>query len=137
MRVTTLSRAVSSAVLFTPATKAFWPIVGARIHVAVAGFGRPHLSIVLAANRAMTFMPQEDGFLRVNEGRLWITMEAPLRGPAPRNGDHFVDAGAHFDVHAGECAVLEAIRVARADAGARFDCQPAPVRGNAHLWRRR
>ncbi|MEO8248913.1 MAG: DUF2917 domain-containing protein [Burkholderiales bacterium] len=79
-------------------------------------------NIPLALRRAITFKPREDTRLRLSEGRLWITFEAPPSGPAPRNGDHFVSAGECFDLLAGESAVLEAIGP---EPVACFDLEPA------------
>jgi Protein of unknown function (DUF2917) len=81
----------------------------------------------LDSGRAMRFKPREAGSLRVTQGRLWVTFAAPLRGQARRNGDHFIAAGACFDLRAGECAVLEPYNPAGAKTGARFDWEPAAV----------
>lgn len=83
---------------------------------------RSRSGLFLAQDRAVTFAPHEDTRLRVTEGRLWITFEAPRNGLAPRNGDHFVAAGDRFDLLSGESAVLEPVG---SGPGAFFDLEPA------------
>ena len=78
-------------------------------------------NVLLPNGQAVTFKPREDTVLRLTEGRLWITFEAPASGPAPRNGDHFIAAGDCFYLLAGEVAVLEAIGV---EPSAYFDLEP-------------
>lgn len=79
-------------------------------------------NVLLPRNRAVTFAPREDTRLRLTEGRLWITFEAPKSRLAPRNGDHFVSAGEVFDFLAGETAVMESVA---ATDSALFDLEPA------------
>ena len=86
--------------------------------------GRTRRNLLLPRGRAMTFAPPGDTQLRLTRGRLWITFEAPPKGLAPRNGDHFVVAGDRFDLLVGEVAVLEAIGPAPA---ALFYLEPAPI----------
>lgn len=62
----------------------------------------------LAAGRAITLRPREDGVLRVAHGRLWATFDGPHGGPLNDLGDHVIDAGGRLGLRAGHRLVVEA-----------------------------
>lgn len=62
----------------------------------------------LAAGRAITLQPREDGVLRVAHGRLWATFDGPHGGPLNDLGDHVIDAGGRLGLRAGRRVVVEA-----------------------------
>lgn len=62
----------------------------------------------LAAGRAITLQPREDGVLRVAHGRLWATFDGPHGGPLNDLGDHVIDAGGRLGLRAGHRLVVEA-----------------------------
>lgn len=81
----------------------------------------------LAANRAITMRPREDGVLRIAHGRVWVTLEGPHAGFGNESGDHVLAVGQEITLRAGQHAVLEAWGEANA-APAYFAWDPVPAR---------
>ena len=79
----------------------------------------------LAAGRAITLEPREEGTLRVAHGQLWATYDGPHRGARNNMGDHIVGAGGQLHVRPGERLVVEAWGNR---ATAYFSWDPLPVR---------
>ncbi len=78
----------------------------------------------LAAGRALTLRPREQGVLRVAHGQMWATFDGPHAGPLNAQGDHVLGAGGELRVRAGQRLVLEAWN---ARTPAYFSWDPLPV----------
>lgn len=61
----------------------------------------------LAPGRAISLRPREAGVLRIEMGRVWATFDGPHQGHGNESGDHFLLAGQHLAVRAGQRLVLE------------------------------
>lgn len=81
----------------------------------------------LAASRAISLRPTEPGRLRITEGQVWVTLNAP-HVPCGLD-DHVLVAGQTLDIPAGAHVVMEPWSP-RAALPARFDwcVLPAPLR---------
>jgi len=62
----------------------------------------------LAAGRAISLRPAEDGCVRVAHGRLWATYDGPHRGALNDLGDHVIGSGDRLWVRAGQRLVIQA-----------------------------
>jgi hypothetical protein len=82
----------------------------------------------LAAGRAITLRPRENGVLRVAHGQLWVTFDGPHTGPRNDLGDHFIGVGEQLRLHAGQRLVAEAWN---GGAPAYFSWDPLPERSEA------
>lgn len=69
--------------------------------------GRPAGCWTLAAGRALSLRPREDGVLRIAGGAAWITFDGPHAGPANDQGDLLLAPGESLRVAAGRRLVLE------------------------------
>jgi len=89
----------------------------------------------LAAGRAISFRPREDGVLRVAHGQLWATFDGPHGGPLNDLGDHVIGLGEQLVLRPGQRLVIEAWD-AHAPTYFSWDPLPAPVRVAAPRWAR-
>ncbi|MDO9198898.1 DUF2917 domain-containing protein [Rhodoferax sp.] len=61
----------------------------------------------LAPGRAISLQPREAGALRIAQGQVWATVDAPHQGHGNELGDHFLQSGQRLDVRAGQHLVFE------------------------------
>ncbi|WP_194792873.1 DUF2917 domain-containing protein [Caenimonas koreensis] len=61
----------------------------------------------LAAGRAITLQPREEGTFKVAHGQMWVTYDGPHRGAYNESGDHFIGAGQTVRLRAGQRMVVE------------------------------
>ena len=63
----------------------------------------------LEAGRALTLHPSQPGELRVDQGRLWATLDGPHSGSLRGLGDLLVEAGTVLPLRAGQRVVIEPV----------------------------
>lgn len=80
----------------------------------------------LAPGRAITLQPGVDALLRIEQGRVWVTLDGPRLGRGHESGDLFLEAGQQLLVHAGQRLVFEPWGEA-AEVPVYFVWAPAPV----------
>lgn len=61
----------------------------------------------LAAGRAITLQPREEGTFKVAHGQMWVTYDGPHSGAYNESGDHFIGAGQTMRLRAGQRLVVE------------------------------
>jgi len=84
----------------------------------------------LAAGRAITLQPREEGTFKVAHGQMWVTYEGPHRGAPNESGDHFVGAGETIRVRAGEKLVVESSNW-QTRTPSYFSWEPLPARARS------
>ena len=81
---------------------------------------------MLEPGRALTLQAQQTGWLRVRDGRVWVTLEGPHAGPANDRGDWFLSAGDELALLVGQRVVMESSG-ATANVPASYEWVPAAV----------
>lgn len=61
----------------------------------------------LGTGRALTLQARESGVLRVEQGQVWVTFDAPHHGLVDDLGDHFLRSGQEVALPAGKRLVME------------------------------
>ena len=61
----------------------------------------------LAPGRALSLQPRQSGLLRVAQGQVWVTRDAPHQGAGNELGDFFLHAGEQMAVSPDQHLVLE------------------------------
>jgi hypothetical protein len=84
----------------------------------------------LAERQTLSLRPRRAGVLRINQGRLWLTLDGPHSGPANAWGDQVLYTGQSFALMAGQRAVVEAWPVTDG-AVSQFEWLPEPTVCNA------
>jgi hypothetical protein len=87
---------------------------------------------MLAARKAMSLRPREQGVLEVKHGKVWITVEGPHGGIPGDTGDHVLAAGERITVQAHRHVVIEAWK----DRDVCFDWVPLPQAASAQAGAR-
>lgn len=64
----------------------------------------------LGTGRALTLQARESGILRVEQGQVWVTFDAPHHGLVNDLGDHFLRSGQQMTLQAGKRLVMESWR---------------------------
>ena len=62
----------------------------------------------LGTSRALTLQARACGVLRVEQGAIWVTFDAPQRGLVDDLGDHFFRSGQEITLPAGKRLVMQA-----------------------------
>ncbi len=78
----------------------------------------------LAAGRAITLQPLEEGTFKVAHGQMWATYDGPHKGAANESGDHIVGAGQTLRIRAGQRVVVESWNW---QSPSYFSWEPLPV----------
>ncbi|MEP6972021.1 MAG: DUF2917 domain-containing protein [Betaproteobacteria bacterium] len=88
----------------------------------------------LSSDRAVMLGAQSGGFLQVDHGTVWLTLDGPHQGPANDWGDLVLKSGTRIHVTAGQHVVLEHFRPAANEAVC-FSWEPDAVASIAPLGR--
>lgn len=85
----------------------------------------------LSSDRAVMLGAQAGGFLQVDHGTVWLTLDGPHQGPANDWGDRVLRSGTRVHVAAGQHVVLERFQPAANEAVC-FSWEPDAVTSMAH-----
>lgn len=80
----------------------------------------------LRPGRVISLLPREAGMLRIAQGQVWATFDGPHQGHGNESGDHFLQAGQHLLVRAGQRLVFEPWRPVN-EAPVYFEWTPVPT----------
>ena len=80
----------------------------------------------LSSERAVMLGAQSGGFLQVERGTVWATLDGPHQGPANDWGDLVLKSGTRIHVTAGQHVVLERFQPAANEAVC-FRWEPDPA----------
>ena len=87
----------------------------------------------LAAGRAITLQPREEGTFKVAHGQMWVTYDGPHGGAANESGDHIVGVGERLRIRAGQKVVVESWNW-QSPSYFSWDPLPIPARSTVSRW---
>ncbi|MDQ3058153.1 MAG: DUF2917 domain-containing protein [Pseudomonadota bacterium] len=88
----------------------------------------------LEPGQALTMQARQAGWLRVVQGRLWVTFSNAGQDSRVRAGDHFLLPGERLALSAGQAVVMESWAIGP-PAPAQVCWEPAPVPGLLPVFR--
>jgi len=87
----------------------------------------------LAAGRAITLQPREEGTFKVAHGQMWVTYDGPHGGAPNESGDHIVGVGERLRIRAGQKVVVESWNW-QSPSYFSWDPLPIPARSTVSRW---